>query len=140
MKIIITILIVTLSTLLPAGEVKNNPTDTVKRWLKYFETGKVNKYVDEALLVERMKEMGISKKEMVVNCTRNKQFFIDTLTASLNPLTVSILDDGDDKLAIYYWTKSINGYVAMSLYKKDKKWVACRMYQKGEPVSSKDKP
>ena len=102
MKIIITILIVTLSTLLPAGEVKNNPTDTVKRWLKYFETGKVNKYVDEALLVERMKEMGISKKEMVVNCTRNKQFFIDTLTASLNPLTVSILDDGDDKLAIYY--------------------------------------
>lgn len=118
----------------------DTPKDTLERWLSYFEKGAIEKYVEEALLLEKIIEMKSSKEKMAALCTKNKQFFVDTLKASLKPKTSTILSDGENSVAVFYWVEPLYGYEAMSLLKKGDKWIACKMYKTGDPVSSRDKP
>jgi hypothetical protein len=120
----------------PSPEAEESPRVVVERWHSYFAEDKVEKYVDEALIASEIRKVGSTPAQMTERCKANKEFFVAILEAMKEPKTVSILDDGTNKIAVFYFKENTRGYHAASLKWLEGRWVVGTMYRPGEPVST----
>lgn len=113
------------------GEAEKDPRAVVIGWLALLEKEQYGEYVDAALDPAGVPD----RAKMITNIKANKEFFLAILKA-MKEGTLSVMDDGKNKIAAFTFAKETQGYYAASLTWAKQRWVVFNMYRPGQPIKS----